>query len=129
MHVNAGTFAINSLSGRAALVRGHSRVSADQFDVAGHFPPADLSVTIDDGANSATAGNSTTYTITVTNNGLSDVVGAHIVDNFLIGSDNINYVIGGSLGCFGGGSQLHLSGEPSRPNLGEAQLQLLVEAF
>jgi uncharacterized repeat protein (TIGR01451 family) len=66
-------------------------------------PPADLSVTIDDGANSATAGDSTTYTITVTNNGPSDVVGAHVVDNFPIGLDNVNFVIGGSLGSFGGG--------------------------
>jgi uncharacterized repeat protein (TIGR01451 family) len=72
-------------------------------------PSADLSVTIDDGANSATAGDSTTYTITVTNNGPSDVVGAHVVDNFPIGFDNFNFVIGGSLGHFGG-SQFGSSG-------------------
>src|ERR1051326_1839870 len=42
VHLNSGTFAINSLSDRAALVRGHSRVSADQFDVAGQLMPKDL---------------------------------------------------------------------------------------
>ncbi|HTQ38066.1 MAG TPA: hypothetical protein VMJ32_03510, partial [Pirellulales bacterium] len=48
-------------------------------------PPADLAVSVDDGVTSAVAGTGITYTITVTNNGPTDVVGAEVVDHFPAG--------------------------------------------
>ena len=45
-------------------------------------PQADLSITVSDNVDPIVAGNQLTYTIVVTNNGLSDVTGATIVDSF-----------------------------------------------
>jgi uncharacterized repeat protein (TIGR01451 family) len=45
-------------------------------------PAADLAVSVSHGADSVVLGMPTTYTVTVTNNGPTDVVGAHVVDHF-----------------------------------------------
>ena len=45
-------------------------------------PQADLSISKDDGQTTAIPGDTVTYTIVVTNNGLSDVTGATVSDTF-----------------------------------------------
>jgi len=57
--------------------------TADDVDVVMPLPPSplnDLAIAIDDGVASIAAGASTTYTITVTNNGLSAITGAVLSD-------------------------------------------------
>ncbi|HEY2827592.1 MAG TPA: DUF11 domain-containing protein, partial [Pirellulales bacterium] len=59
-------------------------------------PEADLAVTKTDGTTTAVPGNSTTYTITVTNNGPSDVTGATVSD--MMPSAFTSFTVSGSNG-------------------------------
>lgn len=59
---------------------------------------ADLAITKTDGAMTAVPGQGVTYTITVTNNGPSDVVGATVTDTFSAMLSNINWTCSASSG-------------------------------
>jgi uncharacterized repeat protein (TIGR01451 family) len=63
-------------------INSYSVTSATDTDYLA--PPADLAISVTDGADTAIPGTTHTYTMTVTNNGPTDVVGAHVVGSFPI---------------------------------------------
>lgn len=70
-------------------------------------PQADLSITKTDGKTTVVPGTANTYTIVVTNAGLSAVTGANIVDNFPAHFTNVSYTAtatGGAAGFAASGS-------------------------
>ena len=75
------------------------------------FPRADLAITVNDGSPVAVPGKTTTYTITVTNNGPSPESGATVVDAFpsIITSDTYTAVAsaGSSVGSSSGAGNIN----------------------
>ena len=69
-------------------------------------PQADLAITKTDGVTEAVPGNGITYTITVTNNGPSNVTGATVSDTMPASLSSVTWTCSASLGssCTGSGS-------------------------
>ena len=66
-------------NGFTGVVTIHTATSSASYTIV--VPTADLAITKDDGTTSVTAGGSTTYTITVTNNGPDEISNATVVDS------------------------------------------------
>ena len=66
-------------NGFTGVVTIHTTDSSASYTIV--VPTADLAITKDDGVTSVTAGGSTTYTITVTNNGPDELSNATVVDS------------------------------------------------
>jgi uncharacterized repeat protein (TIGR01451 family) len=75
-----------AMAGNYSVTVGVTHETAPQLTVTAASititPKANLSITTDDGVTAAVPGGSVTYTITVSNNGPSDITGATVADTF-----------------------------------------------
>ena len=89
----AGTNTLTFTVDDSSEVTGLDYVATVTYDL-----PADLSVSVDDGALTAVPGNGATYTIAATNNGPGDVTGAQVDDNFPAAFGSVNWTCTATLG-------------------------------
>src|SRR5256885_1962564 len=75
-----GTTTTNTATGQGSTSGGPISTTPSSASYTIFAPPADLAITKTDGVASVTAGGGTTYTVTVTNNGPSDVTNATVTD-------------------------------------------------